>query len=135
MGPQASADQQAARGTADRIGELERRLAEITGRRPTPAIVQVAPRRPPLVPARSWEELRGTAAERLTAWGLDPGTVDLDALLDPTEAAAIHRAFSGGISIQTRLDAVDVAFVVVAGIAAAVVDFLVVRIPSTRAEK
>ena len=61
--------------------------------------------------------------------GIDPSGVDLDDLLDPDEVRRIERRFMPDFSVSAHLDQWDVAMTVMAGLAAALVDVLIVRIP------
>jgi len=76
-----------------------------------------------------WEALRRHAEECLRAREVDSQTVDLDDLLDPEEVRRIERRFMGDFTVQAHLDRYDVAMIAVAGLAAALVDFLIVKIP------
>ena len=76
-----------------------------------------------------WPDLRAAAATNLTARGIDPASVDLDHLLDPTEVRRIERRFAPSFRVRAHLDQWDVCMTVIAGLVAALVDFLVVKIP------
>lgn len=83
------------------------------------------------VGAGDWTALLSRARRELAARGCDPSTVNLDALLDEEEARRIDRRMRGGFQVHTRLDCYDVLAAVVAGVAAALVDALIVKIPSS----
>ena len=74
-----------------------------------------------------WEALRAQAEQSLRSRGVDPSTIDLDALLDPEEVARIARRFIGAFTVRTHLDRYDLAIMLVAGLTAALVDWLVVN--------
>ena len=50
-------------------------------------------------------------------------------LLDPAELTRIQRRFAGSFELRCDLDRSDVAAAITAGLVAALVDFLIVRIP------
>ena len=79
---------------------------------------------------RSWAELVAEAEEHLRDRGVNPDELDLDSLLDPEEVERINRRHQGGFQIKTDLDPYDVIVAVAAGLAACIVDALVVRIPA-----
>jgi hypothetical protein len=76
-----------------------------------------------------WDELVADAQTRLAARGVDPAEVQLDALLDPENVATIEQRFEGAFTLHASLDKYDVTAAICAGLAAALVDFLLVRIP------
>lgn len=78
---------------------------------------------------RDWETIRREAELNLRERGVDPTSVSLDNLLDPEEVKSIEQRFCGGFSISSRLDKYDVGASVAAGLTAALVDFLIVKIP------
>jgi hypothetical protein len=78
----------------------------------------------------TWEELRVEAEKRLVARGLNPDAVDIDDLLDPAEVERIAARFRGDFQLRANLDRQDVYASITAGLLAALVDFLVVRIPA-----
>ena len=79
------------------------------------------------VEAPEWQALRAQAERSLRSRGIDPSSVDLDALLDPEEVERIARRFSGGFTVRTHLDRYDLAIMFIAGLTAALVDWLVVN--------
>jgi hypothetical protein len=114
-----------------RVAALQQYLPTV---QPTSSLEQASPLcRPvtesPDVPPRDWETIRHEAEDRLRNRGIDLATVALDTLLDPAEVKRIERRFRGGFRLSTRLDAYDIAAAVAAGLTAALVDFLVVKIP------
>jgi hypothetical protein len=76
-----------------------------------------------------WEDQRRRAEQSLKDRGIDPASVGLDDLLDPDEVRRIERRFMPDFTLSVHLDRWDVAMTVMAGLAAALVDFLIVRIP------
>lgn len=62
--------------------------------------------------------------------GVDPDRVCLDDLLDRSEVEAIEARFRSGFRIEAELDRYDITAAVIAGVGAALVDFLIVRIPT-----
>lgn len=80
-------------------------------------------------PASTWEQIRESAEVRLRARGVDLSAVRIDDLLDPQETARIERRFRGGFELSANLDRFDVIAAIAAGLVAATVDFLMVRIP------
>lgn len=81
------------------------------------------------VPSLSWDELVLLARTRLQERGVDPSTVNLEALLDPDEVNELRWASDMPGEFRCRLDLIDVAVSVVAGIVATVVDIVLVRVP------
>jgi len=77
----------------------------------------------------SWDELVIASRQVVASRGIDPDSISSDDLLTQQELLTIERRFSGGFRLQANLDKYDIAAMAVAGIVAAVVDFLVVRIP------
>jgi hypothetical protein len=82
-----------------------------------------------------WEALRAQAEQSLRSRGVDPSTIDLDALLDPEEVARIARRFIGAFTVRTHLDRYDLAIMLIAGLTAALVDRLVVNGAPTSVEQ
>ena len=72
-----------------------------------------------------WEALRAQAEQSLRSRGVDPSSIDLDALLDPEEVSRIARRFSGAFTVRTYLDRYDLAIMLVAGLTGALVECLV----------
>ena len=134
---QAAADVAEARATEQRVDAVEARVAalarEVGGSetaRPRP--LWSAPLRrptPDLPAAPEWRELREHAAAALSARGIDPDSVGLDALLDPDEVRRLERRFRGGFTVQAHLDRYDLLIMLVAGLTAALVDYLVMGAP------
>lgn len=84
---------------------------------------------PPVVLERSWDEVRAAAATSLAMRGIDLDEVSLDELLDPEEVARIRRRMMGGFELRCHLDSTDLLIAAAAGVAATVVDALIVRVP------
>ena len=80
-------------------------------------------------PRFTWEQIRESAANRLRTRGVDLSAARIDELLDPDEAKMIERRFIGGFELSANLDRYDVLAAIAAGLVAATVDFLAVRIP------
>ena len=80
-------------------------------------------------PRLTWEQMRESAANRLRTRGVDLSAANLDELLDPDEAMRIERRYMGGFELSANLDRYDVLAAIAAGLVAATVDWLVVRIP------
>ena len=80
-------------------------------------------------PRFTWEQMRESAENRLRTRGVDLSAVRIDELLDLQEAKRIERRFSGGFELSANLDRYDILASIAAGLVAATVDFLVVRIP------
>ncbi len=87
------------------------------------------PARDSLVSNTTWTEMRADATRRLIARGGAPQAVEIDDLLDPDEVERIERRFLGGFELRAELDRYDVCAAVTAGLVAALVDFLLVRLP------
>ena len=136
---QARADVSRAKATSGDLDELELRVARLRHELDLDAI----PRKPPSLFAREafrqpaagqtptpeWAAIRLQAEASLRERGMDPRSVDLDDLLDPEEARRIERRFSGDFMVQAHLDRYDIAMIAIAGLAAALVGFLIVKIP------
>jgi hypothetical protein len=84
----------------------------------------------PRVARREWTALVADARQNLLERGMDPDAVDLDRLLDPDEVERINRRYQGGFSIRADLDPYDIIAAIAAGLTAALVDALIVRIPA-----
>ena len=141
---QAHDDVARARAMSGDLDSLEDRVARIRaelGVEPDPAA-------PPLVglpalhrPATGfkatpeWDALRAQAEQSLRSRGVDPASVNLDALLDPDEVERIARRFIGAFTVRTHLDRYDLAIMLVAGLTAALVDWLVVNGAPTSVEQ
>ena len=82
-----------------------------------------------------WDALRAQAEQSLRSRGVDPSTIDLDSLLDPEEVERIASRFLGAFTVRTHLDRYDLAIMLVAGLTAALVDWLVVNGAPTSVEQ
>ena len=82
-----------------------------------------------VAPPVDWEDLHSVARARLSALGVDPGSVSLDDLLAPGVAARIEREAQGAAGHRIRLDPYDLLFAAGVGVVATIVDFLVVKVP------
>lgn len=112
-----------------RIARVRKELGEETEPSPTALDGLRSLQRPAAggVEAPEWQALRVQAQRSLRSRGIDPSSVDLDALLDPEEVERIARRFSGGFTVRTHLDRYDLAIMLIAGLTAALVDWLVVN--------
>lgn len=135
---QADADLRAARANARDLDGLEARVArlaaragiEVVGRTQAPDLagaggVSAAPVAPP-----PWADVVAAASQRLEARGVAVGRLDLDGLLDPEAISRIERRFSGSFRVEAQLDRYDIMATVAAGLVAALVDLLIVRLPT-----
>lgn len=141
---QARADVAQAEATSRELDELEARtaalrkqlgLADAAARPPAP--LWSASLRPPAAGETAtpeWEALRRQAEECLRARGVDPQTVDLDDLLDPEDVRRIERRFIGSFNVQAHLDRYDVAMILIAGLTAALVDYVMMGSPTPLSE-
>jgi hypothetical protein len=116
------------------LDDLLSRARELTGDETTPGTPDpVAPqsRSPhrPISRVQDWASLVDEAEGQVRARGTNPSAATLDDLLDPDVVADIERRFSGDFTLRADLDRYDVIASVAAGIVAALLDFLVVRIP------
>ena len=141
---QAHDDVAQARAVSDDLDSLEARIARIRAElgeeaEPAPLSLVGLPelQRPAtgFTATPEWEALRAQAEQSLRSRGVDPSTVDLDALLDPEEVARIARRFIGAFTVRTHLDRYDLAIMLVAGLTAALVDWLVVNGAPTSVEQ
>jgi hypothetical protein len=128
----ADAELATARRTSDRLDDLEEVLfgdaAPVSDEVPAPRLGRVAgtsAERP------SFSSLRYQAAAHLLSLGVEPGSASFDAMLDPEEIRRIERRFATDFSIHARLDAYDVLAIAAAGLAASLLDILLVATPST----
>jgi len=138
---QARADVTSAEATGEALDELEARAARLreeldlgaTVSQPAALFPREVLRRPAAREAATpeWEALRRQAEQCLKSRGVDPRDVDLDGLLDPEEIARIVRRFIGGFTVRTHLDRYDLAMILIAGLTAALVDYLVMGAPVT----
>ncbi len=126
-----------ARTNAARIDALDGRIEELPRSVCSPVDSRAARVRPqsPMGPSRpritlqDWSTVVERARQRLEGRGTAANACTLDKLLDRDEVERIQRRFSGSFSLDTRLDRYDIASTVAAGLVAAAVDFLIVRIP------
>lgn len=138
---QARTDVSRAEATSGDLDELELRVARLrreldldeTRPQPRALFAPEALRRPAAgqAPTPEWAALRLRAEASLRERGIDPRSVDLDDLLDPEEIARIARRFVGGFTVRTRLDRYDLAMILIAGLTAALVEYLVMGAPVT----
>lgn len=130
----AQADRQAAEDNDRRLDTLEDRVARLAARVGVPFENAAAPGTLRVVDEPSeppdWDELVASARSQLLGRGVDVGSLDLDSLLDPEVVKRIERRFSGSFRVESRLDRYDVLATVAAGLVAALVDVLLVRIPT-----
>ena len=97
---------------------------------PTSTTPRTRPRPPKTVQERpSWQDMVAESERRLRARGIDTSEVDIDELLDPAEVKRLNRRHEGGFKIHADLDAADISISIAAGLVAALIDVLVVRIP------
>ncbi len=80
-------------------------------------------------PRRSFEKIVAEARERLTGQGVVIPSLQINDLLQREKISRIEAQFEVGFTVECTLDRYDIAFLSIAGLAAALVDFLVVRIP------
>jgi len=139
---QAAADLERARTIDRRIDNINSRYEEAYGdvgidiveelQLPEPLPAWSAALRRPAgneTASSEWSELRGQAERSLKDRGVAPSGVNLDDLLDPDEVRRIELRFMPDFSVSAHLDRWDVAMTVMAGLAAALVDVLIVKIP------
>lgn len=113
--------QRRAERAASRIG--------LEPRRTTPSPSDVDTKSSEMEPP-SWEELVLRANQQLIDSGVDRADLSLDDLLGLEEAAAIDELHSGTFDGAIKLDGYDIAGAVLAGVAGAFTDLMVVRIPT-----
>ena len=117
------------RDGTDRIDKVSVRAEEIQrhlGKRTGPSSEQRGDRpRPDTRSAEDWEDV----VHRARAMSDDTPS-DIDALLESEQLASINRRFAEGFTIRSRLDRYDIMAAVAAGITAALLDYLVVAVPS-----
>ena len=122
----------AASETSQKLDDIEAQFAQLTGEA---TVVPSGPVPPvdrgtfDISGGRTWDEVRAEATDHLRSRGIDPAEVDIDELLDPAEVARIERRATGGLDLRVHLDRYDLLFAAAAGIAATVVDSLMVGIP------
>jgi len=111
-----------------RLDELERRLGvtippdAATG----PARLTAAPGS---TPATAWDAIVASSRLHFEQIGVDPGTVDLASYMDPVDVAELMRNSMSTTPFRCKLDMVDLVIATVAGLAAAAVDFTIVKVP------
>ena len=107
-----------------RVQEIRRRAGLPTkgAARPTSlrSVVPIRPAPPPL----NWEDVLSRARQNV-----GDEEAQLDALLSADEVASIDRRFVEGFTVRSRLDRFDIIAAVVAGVTAALLDYLVVAVP------
>ncbi|MDF1597039.1 MAG: hypothetical protein P1T08_13245 [Acidimicrobiia bacterium] len=139
----ADLDLEAAGATGRALDALESRATNLRREVEEMAAERGAP--PPRIPEPSEPATRPTAAPRPATWDdvvararislnerqIDPATVNLDLLLDRTEVERIEQRHNGGFDVRGHLDPYDLTAALAAGVLGAMVDYLVVKIPST----
>ena len=127
------ADGQAADQVLDEAARKVDKLLAATGAVPAAAIPTSTTPRPRQTNAvrerTSWQDMVAESERRLRARGIDTSEVDIDELLDPAEVKRLNRRHEGGFKIHADLDAADISISIAAGLVAALIDVLVVRIP------
>lgn len=129
----------AARETADKLDVFEARtqkLIQELGISPPPNNVSLpaipgakTPPEPKPVAGVDWDQLVCDARERLVQRGVDVDQLALADWLDPDEVKRIEMRFSGDFTLRSKPDCYDTAAAIATGLAAGLVDFLIVRIP------
>jgi len=141
---QARADVEQAKETGRKLDEIGTRAAELRRQ----VGLEDSPPKPPLSlwaetlqrPAAGasvspeWDAVRRQAEDALRTRGVDPSLVDVDDLLDPEEIRRIARRFIGGFTVRAHLDRYDVAMILVAGLTAALVDYVMMGSPTSLSE-
>lgn len=127
--------------TSHQLDTADQRLTELLARLPAQAATDIPVSAPPAdgvgrtgsgsqpSPNPSWENRVLRARDRIASVGIDPDTVDLDALLSPEDLRRIDRRHPASFQVKAQLDAYDVLVAVAAGLAATAVDVLLVRVP------
>jgi len=82
------------------------------------------------VESPTWDELVDRASQNLIESGVDGAASSIDALLGPEQAAVIDELHGGTFDGAIKLDSYDIAAAVLAGVAGAFTDLMVVRIPT-----
>jgi hypothetical protein len=108
-----------------RVREIRRRTGlPVANDELPPSLRSVAPGQASASPL-GWEEMLSRAQETL-----GDEHVDLDALLTGEEIRSIDRRFTDGFTVRSRLDGYDVLAAVAAGVTAALLDYLLVAVPT-----
>jgi len=141
---QARADVEQAKETSRKLDELGARAAELRRQvgledsppKPSLSLWAETLQQPAAGTSASpeWDAVRRQAEDALRARGVDPGLVDIDDLLDPEEMRRIARRFSGGFTVRAHLDRYDLAIMLIAGLAAALVDYVMMGSPTSLSE-
>lgn len=121
--------------TRESLDQLSARLERVASESGTDVssqrtVVGGTPRVAPIGRPHDWGALVADAQRNLREQGIDTQQIDLDGLLDPEEVKRLNRRHEGGFRIEADLDPYDIIVAVAAGLTAAVVDALVVRIPA-----
>jgi hypothetical protein len=85
--------------------------------------------RPAVISSANFTEIAKEAREKLAADQVKVSSLQIDGLLPEDKSRRIESQFEVGFTVQCTLDRYDIAFLSLAGLAAALVDFLLVRIP------
>jgi len=115
--------------TAERIDEVDERLQAIQKKLGLQSPPATGSRRlrevPSPAPVDTWDDVLHRA--RGLTRDMPP---DIDDLLTSRELVSIERRFSNGFTVRSRLDRFDIIAAVVAGVTAALLDYLVVATPN-----
>ena len=127
-----------AKGAADASNEIEvveKRVDRLVTRvglehRPLVAAPSEAGTKRSDIESPTWDELVHRANQNLIDCGVDGAELSIDALLGAEEGAAIDELHGGTFDGAIKLDSYDIAAAVLAGVAGALTDLIVVRIPT-----
>ena len=78
---------------------------------------------------RSFDQIAAEAHHELNSRGVDESSLRIEDLISAESCRRIELQFDFGFRIECSLDKYDIAFLSLAGLAASLVDFLIVRIP------
>ena len=120
---------------SDDIEAAEKRVVRLGTRvgleqRPLVAAPSEADTKRSDIESPTWDELVRRANQNLIDSGADGAELSIDALLEAEEVAAIDELHGGTFDGVIKLDSYDIAAAVLAGVAGALTDLMVVRIPT-----
>jgi hypothetical protein len=125
------------RDTANKIDDMEKRIEQIQSKLGSNITTKTdrktrnnRPKGYNVSPEKNWELICSEAKRNLRQRGVNIESISMDQLLDQDEISRIENRFRGGFSLKSNLDTFDKLAIVVAGLVAAIVDFVIVKIPT-----
>ena len=125
------------RDTANKIDDMEKRIEQIQSKLGSNITTKTdrktrnnRPKGYNVSPEKNWELICSEAKRNLRQRGVNIESITMDQLLDQDEISRIENRFRGGFSLKSNLDTFHKLAIVVAGLVAGIVDFVIVKIPT-----